>query len=70
METFLKIIFGGLLLVVAIPLFGLFMSLPVYWLWNGIASDLLHLRHISWLESWGLLVLCGSLFKSGMVATK
>jgi hypothetical protein len=40
-------------------------SLPVMWLWNGClvgAIDGVH--NISWLQAWGIGVLCAFLFKS------
>lgn len=52
-------------IVAVIMLFGLLMSLPVYWLWNGCLVGLIDGVHdITWLQSWGILVLFGLLFKS------
>jgi hypothetical protein len=48
------------------PGFGLLFALPVYYLWNGCLVGTVHgvepLRSI-W-HAWGVLALCGSLFKA------
>lgn len=44
--------------------FGLLMSLPVMLLWDWLMPILFGLGTITWLQAWGLLVLCGFLFKS------
>jgi hypothetical protein len=51
----------GLVMAIAA---GLLMSLPVMLLWNWLAPALFGLKEIEWLQAWGLLVLCGILFKS------
>lgn len=45
---------------------GLVLSLPVMWLWNGclVPAAPKVLVEISWLQAWGILVLCSFLFKS------
>jgi hypothetical protein len=54
--------FGGL--VVVGVLFGLIMSLPVMWLWNGcLVSAITGVNEITWLQAWGLLVLVNIFFK-------
>ena len=40
------------------------MSLPVMLLWDWLMPGIFGLRTISWFEAWGLLFLCGMLFKS------
>jgi len=53
---------GGL--VVIGVLFGLIMSLPVMWLWNGcLVSAITGVNEITWLQAWGLLVLINIFFK-------
>jgi len=51
-------------LLVFIVLFGLLMSLPVMWLWNGcLVPAVSGVHEISWLQAWGLSLLCSLLFK-------
>ena len=56
------IAFAGLL--VFIVLFGLLMSLPVMWLWNGcLVPAVSGVHEIGWLQAWGISLLCSFLFK-------
>ena len=51
--------------VVLIVLASFLLSWPVFMLWNGClvgAVDSVHT--ITWLQAWGLTILCGFLFKS------
>lgn len=59
----------ALVTVVAfIAVFGLLMSLPVMWLWNGcLVPAVTGVREMGWLQSWGMLILCGLLFKNSSV---
>jgi hypothetical protein len=53
--------------IVVIIFFGLLLAFPTEWLWNGILVGLISgISPISsvW-NAWGLLILCGLLFKSG-----
>lgn len=60
-------IFGyaiGIALVVA---FAAVLALPVQWLWNGVMPNLFVpsvVRQIDFWNAWGLLILCGLLFKN------
>ena len=58
-----------LLIVVFVVAFGLLLSLPVMWLWNWLLPDLFGFKTLTWLQAWGLLVLCGFLFKSSSAST-
>lgn len=47
---------------------GLLLSLPVMWLWNGcLVPAISGINEIGWLQAWGILVLCGFLFKNSSV---
>ena len=49
---------------------GLVLSLPVMLLWNYcLVPATTGLNEIGWLQAWGILVLCGFLFKTS-VSTK
>jgi hypothetical protein len=50
-----------------IVFFGLLYSLPVMWLWNlCLVGAIAGVQPIGWLQAWGIMVLCGFLFKSTM----
>ena len=44
--------------------FGFIISIPVMWLWDWLMPVLFGLPEITLWQSWGLLVLCGFLFKT------
>lgn len=47
-----------------IVFFGLLFSLPVMLLWNAaLVPAIPGLMQIGWLQAWGILILCGFLFK-------
>lgn len=55
----------GLLLFISFLL-----SWPVYMLWNGCLVDAINgVNEVTWLQAWGLTVLCGLMFKT-VVNTK
>ena len=50
----------GLLLFISFLL-----SWPVYMLWNGCLVDAISgVNEVTWLQAWGLTVLCGLMFKT------
>ena len=61
----LVVIAAGILLVCVV---GLLLSLPLMWLWNWLMPIIFGLPTLTWLQSWGLLVLCGFLFKNSTVS--
>lgn len=66
----LFIIFAAVLgfVALAVALSALF-ALPVMWLWNGLCTELFHLPTITFMQAWGLQILCGFLFKSSSSGT-
>jgi len=43
------------------------MSWPVYMLWNGCLVDAVTgVREVTWLQAWGLTVLCSFLFNTSV----
>ena len=61
MQT-LEVIVGTVVLVVVL---GLLLSLPIWLLWNAcLVSAIDGVHEITWLQAWGLNILCTSLFKS------
>lgn len=67
MEFFLKAVGGIVSIVVLIVVLGLIMAWPVMMLWNGCLVDAVSgVKEIGWLQAWGILVLCGMLFKTSV----
>jgi hypothetical protein len=55
-------LFGAIIMLV---LFSFLFSLPVMLLWNHVLMELIPgIREATWLQAWGLSVLCSFLFKS------
>lgn len=58
----ITLVFGGIALVVFI---SFLLSWPVFMLWNGcLVGAVAGVASVTWLQAWGLTVLCGFLFKS------
>ena len=47
-------------------LFSFLLSWPVYMLWNGCLVDATGVEEVTWLQAWGLNILFGIMFKSGL----
>lgn len=61
----MKIFLGLALLVTVVVFVGLLFSLPVMLLWNLCLVPAVEILHeITWLQAWGIFILCGMLFKS------
>ena len=64
MEKFIAaimLVIGGIALIAVL---GLLFSLPVMWLWNAaLVPAIPGIKTIGWLQAWGILILCGFLFK-------
>ena len=57
-------LFIGMVVVV-----GALLALPVMWLWNGVMPNLFVanvVKQIDFWNAWGLLILCGLLFKTSV----
>jgi hypothetical protein len=67
---------AGVVGVVVLSIIGLLalsflLSWPVYMLWNGcLVSAIAGVSEVTWLQAWGLTVLCGFLFKSNVSKSK
>jgi hypothetical protein len=46
--------------------FGLLAALPVMLLWDWLMPTLFHLPTITWMQAWGLMILCALLFKTSV----
>ena len=64
METFAKIVGLAVVGIGVVVFLGLLCSLPVMWLWNGcLVAAIPGIKEIGWLQAWGIMILCGFLFK-------
>lgn len=63
----LMLILGALALLFFV---AALMSLPVMLLWDWLMPTIFGLPEITWLQAWGLLFLCGLLFKSHTTVKK
>jgi hypothetical protein len=61
-------LFLGMMGLVVIVSFVL--SLPVMLLWDAVVPTIFNLPEITWLQAWGLSLLCGLLFKSHISNSK
>lgn len=56
----------GLFGIALIVVIGALLAVPVMWLWNGVLPNLFAtniIKPIDFWNAWGLLILCGLLFK-------
>jgi hypothetical protein len=61
-------IVGGVALAL---FFSFLLSWPVYMLWNGcLVGAVAGVSEVTWLQAWGITVLCGLLFKSDITTKK
>jgi hypothetical protein len=61
MEKLLAVIVG----IVTIVFISFLLSWPVMMLWNGCLVDAVTgVKEVTWLQGWGISILCGLLFKS------
>jgi hypothetical protein len=64
-------IIGAIVLGAGILIFvAALMSLPVMLLWDWLMPTIFGLPEITWFQAWGLLFLCGLLFKSHTATKK
>ena len=61
------VLFAGLIILFVM---AALMSLPVMLLWDWLMPTIFGLKEITWFQAWGLLFLCGLLFKSDITVKK
>ena len=64
MNKFIEATNVAMLVVLLIIFFAALFSLPIMLLWDWLMPTLFGLGTITWVQAWGLSVLCGLLFKS------
>jgi len=64
--THIGTLLGALTLaIIVIVIAGLVLSLPVMLLWNYcLVGAVAGVSSIGWFQAWGILILCGFLFRS------
>jgi hypothetical protein len=57
--------------VLSLLVLSFLLSWPVYMLWNGcLVGAIAGVSEVTWMQAWGLTVLCGFLFKSNVKTSK
>ena len=65
MEKVFAIVGAIVLGICGLLLLSFLLSWPVYMLWNGcLVGAVAGVSEVTWLQAWGLTVLCGFLFKT------
>ena len=65
MNKIVGTVLGAIALAVLVAGIGLLFSLPVWLLWNGcLVGAVVGVNPITWLQAFGITVLCGMLFKN------
>jgi len=68
MGKIVALVVGGIGLIV---LLSFLLSWPVMMLWNGCLVDAVTgVKEVTWLQAWGISLLCGLLFKSHTSSSK
>ena len=71
MEKIAVIVGAVVLGILSILVVSFLLSWPVYMLWNGcLVGAIAGVSEVTWLQAWGLSVLCGFLFKSNVSNSK
>jgi hypothetical protein len=71
MEKVVVVVGAIVLGIASLLLLSFLLSWPVYMLWNGcLVGAVAGVSEVSWLQAWGLTVLCGFLFKSNVSTSK
>lgn len=53
-------------LIIGAIAIGFLFSLPIMWLWNWLMPTIFGLTKITWLQSWGLMILVSFLFRTSV----
>jgi hypothetical protein len=71
MEKVIVVIGAVVVGIAGVLLLSFLLSWPVYMLWNGcLVGAVAGVAQVTWLQAWGLTVLCGFLFKSTSTTSK
>lgn len=65
MNAFIQLVGAVIITILMVVLLGLVLSYPMMLLWNGcLVGAVTGIQSIGLLQAWGILMLCGFLFKS------
>ena len=65
MEKFTVMIDAIVVALLGLVLLSFLLSWPVYMLWNGcLVGAVAGVSEVTWLQAWGISILCGILFKT------
>jgi hypothetical protein len=65
MEKITVIIGASVVALLGLVLLSFVLSWPVYMLWNGcLVGAVAGVSEVTWLQAWGISILCGLLFKT------
>ena len=65
MEKFAVFVGTVVLAIAGVLLLSFLLSWPVFMLWNGCLVDAVTgVKEVTWLQAWGITILCGFLFKT------
>lgn len=71
MEKIIVVVGAIVVGIAGLLLLSFLLSWPVYMLWNGcLVGAVAGVAEVTWLQAWGLTVLCSFLFKSSVSNTK
>lgn len=62
----LTVMIGAIVVaILGLVLLSFLLSWPVYMLWNGcLVGAVAGVSEVTWLQAWGISILCGLLFKT------
>ena len=62
----LTVMIGAIVVaILGLVLLSFLLSWPVYMLWNGcLVGAVTGVSEVTWLQAWGISILCGLLFKT------
>ena len=67
MEKFAVFVGAIVIAIVGVLLLSFLLSWPVYMLWNGcLVGAVAGVSEVTWLQAWGITILCGFLFKTSI----
>lgn len=71
MDKVFVIVGAAIVGIAAVVFLSFVLSWPVMWLWNNaLVGAVTGFNEVSWLQAWGISVLCGLLFKSTVSNSK
>jgi hypothetical protein len=67
MEKVIVVVGAVVVGIVGVLFLSFLLSWPVFMLWNGcLVGAVAGISEVTWLQAWGLTILCGFLFKSNV----